>query len=61
MIKCETCKNKTEMSESELYCAEECYGLGRIFDWCDDYDCALEYLEHLGHNFDECEGYEKGE
>jgi len=58
MIKCETCKNKTDMSEGELYCTEECYGLGRIFDWCGIYDSALEYMEHLGHNFDKCEEYE---
>jgi len=36
MIKCETCENKIDMSEGELYCTEECYGLGRIFDWCND-------------------------
>ena len=57
MIKCETYKNKTEMSEGELYCMSE-YGIGEVYDQCSAYNSALEYLEHLGHDFDECE---KGE
>jgi len=57
MIKCETCKNKTEMSEAELYCMSE-YGMGEVYDWCGAYNSALEYMNSLGFDFNECEGYE---
>jgi len=30
MIKCETCKNKTDMSEAKLYCMSE-YGIGVLY------------------------------
>jgi len=58
MDKCETCINKTEMSEAELYCMSYYYGYGQVFDWCDMYNSALEYMSNLGYDFNECAGYE---
>ena len=59
MDKCETCANKTEMSEAELYCMSYYYyGYGKVYDWCREYNSALEYMEHLGYDFNECAGYE---
>ena len=57
MIKCKTCKNKTDMSEGELYCMSE-YGIGEVYDWCDAYNSALEYMKSIRFDFDKCEGYE---
>ena len=57
MDKCETCINKTEISEAELYYMAEYYGYGQVFDWCIAYNTSLDYMEFLGCNFDNCEKY----
>jgi len=59
MKKCDTCINKTEMSEAELYCMSYYYGYGKVYDWCIANNTSLDYMEHLGCNFDECKEYKK--
>jgi len=57
MDKCETCINKTEISEAELYCMEIYYGYGQIYDWCIANNVSLDYMKHLGCDFEKCEEY----
>jgi len=57
MDKCETCINKTEISEAELYCMSEYYGYGQIFDWCSANNVSLDYMEYLGCDFNNCDKY----
>ena len=57
MDKCETCINKTEISEAELYCMEIYYGYGQIYDWCTANNTSLDYMEYLGCEFNKCKEY----
>jgi len=56
---CYNCKNKTTISQADLYGATTIYGCGDIYDWCSAYNISIDQILEFDPELKKCNQFEK--